>query len=1061
MKHLHSALLACAAIGGSASSAHAQQLFGSSCAGGSGVTPTLSVSGTVATGQTWFLDVTAPGGIGLGYLLIGFSNTTASVLGGLPLPFDLGILFADPLWSGCPLNVDANYQISTYFFNPAVNGGLAQIQFPGFSAGMVYMQVLNIDPNFVTRIAGVSRGIEIVPTPPAGGGLVITEIMKNPAFVSDNNGEYFEVLNTTASPIDVEGWTLRDDGIDSVVLANGGNGIVIAPGQYFVFGVDDNSATNGGITVDFDYGTSGDFAIAQADDEIVLENLLAVEVARVNYESVTFPNITGVAMELGTSFLNEVDNDDGANWENADCDLSASNSDQGTPGIDNDDCNTTATPGTGALIVTEFMKDPAVINDNFGEWFEVKNTTGAPIDMNGYTVTCGAPFTVTGSFVIPAGGYGVFLRDGDPFANGGLDPLVLNAYDAGGVMFLAQAGGTIVIQDTSANVVVNFSYDDGITFPDSTGVSAILDPSVTQDLATSLVGSNWCLSTTTYIGDGFSDTAGLVVVTNVSQRGTPSGPNDACPITPFGTPSGQLIFTEIMSNPAADSDTPQEWFEVHNTTGSGIDINGWIIADVGSDYHVIQNGGPLVVPAGGRLSLAQSTVSALNGGISTHDYEYGSTVFLGNGSDTLILANASGAIVARADYDAGVTWPAVNGGHSLILDPSVALTAAAAGNGANWCRSFFTSYGSEGNFGTPGANNDPCEIIPSGSATGALVVTEFLNNGTGAELEEFIEIFNTTVAPIDIEGWILADQDADYHIIQNGGPLFVPAGGYITLGRTNVLADNGGVTHAYVYGTLDFFLSNSPDEIVLANAAGQIVAQIAYDEGVTYPLSVECFSLILDPLVAKTQVNSANGANWCLSTTGFGDLTCAGSPAAANEACGGGPVGGTDANPGDLIVTEFMQNPLAKLDSDGEWFEVYNTTASPINLDGWTFRDDGGNTFTVVGTVVVPANGYAVLSEESAATAGLASTDYDYPSAFVLANGDDEIIIEDVNGQEIFRIEYDGGPVWPDGNGASAQLDASAGLNAAAAAAGTNWSLTPAGNTYLSGDLGTPDAANL
>jgi len=1060
MKYTRAFLVTTAAFGALSSAASAQQQFGSGCAGGSGVTPTLAVSGTIATGQTWSLDITSPGGLGLEYVLIGFSNTTSAFLGGLPLPFDLGILFADPLWSGCPLNVDPGYAIQANFFNPAANGGLHSISFPGFNAGKAFIQVLNIDPS-ATRIAGVSRGIEIVPTPPSGGGLVITEIMKNPNFVLDANGEYFEVLNTTASPIDVEGWTLRDDGIDSVVLTNGGAGIVIAPGQYFVFGVDANPATNGGITVDFDYGTSSNFAIAQSDDEIVLENLGGTEVARVNYNSVTFPTTAGVAMELRTGFLNEVANDDGANWENAACDLSSVNTDQGTPGLANDDCGTVATPGTGTLIVTEFMKDPAVVNDVFGEWFEVYNTTANPIDMAGYTITAGAPFTVAGSFVIPAGGYGVFLRDGDPLANGGLDPLVLNAYDTGGVLSLAQAGGTIVIQDASSAVVCNFAYDDGITFPDSTGVSAILDPNVTQDLATSLVGSNWCLATTTYTGNGFSDTAGLVVVTNVTQRGTPSGPNDACPVTPFGTPSGELIFTEIMSNPAADADTPQEWFEVYNTTTSGIDINGWIIADLGSDYHVVNNGGPLVVPALSRITLAQSTNRADNGGIANHAYAYGSTVFLGNGSDTLILANASGAIVARADYDNGVTWPSVNGGHSLILDPSVAQTAASAALGANWCRSFFTSYGSGGNFGTPGAVNDPCEITPSGSATGALVITEFLNNGTGAELEEFVELYNTTGAPIDIDGWILADQDSDYHIIDNGGPLLVPAGGYITLGRTNVLADNGGVTHAYVYGLLDFFLANAPDEIVLANAAGQIVAQIAYDEGVTYPASVECQSLILDPTVAKTQVNSATGSNWCLSTTGFGNLACAGSPGLVNEACGGGPIGGTDANPGDLIVTEFMQNPLAKLDTDGEWFEVYNTTSSPINLDGWTFRDDGGNTFTVAGTVIVPANGYAVLSEESATTAGLAFTNYDYPSAFVLGNADDEIVIEDVNGQEIFRLAYDGGPVWPDGNGASAQLNASAGLTAAAAAIGANWSLTPAGNTYPSGDLGTPGAPNL
>ena len=69
--------------------AHAQIAFGSSCAGASGATPTLAVSGAVRAGETWTLEITASGGIGLGYLLIGFSNTSASALGGIPLPIDL------------------------------------------------------------------------------------------------------------------------------------------------------------------------------------------------------------------------------------------------------------------------------------------------------------------------------------------------------------------------------------------------------------------------------------------------------------------------------------------------------------------------------------------------------------------------------------------------------------------------------------------------------------------------------------------------------------------------------------------------------------------------------------------------------------------------------------------------------------------------------------------------------------------------------------------------------------------------------------------------------------
>jgi formylglycine-generating enzyme required for sulfatase activity len=167
MKLSLSSLALGAAILLTGGNAHAQIAFGSSCAGASGATPTLAVSGAVRAGETWTLEITASGGIGLGYLLIGFTNTSATALGGIPLPIDLGTLFNRPQWGGCPLTVDPSYAIQPYAFNPSVNGGVAQFTFPGWDVGTVYMQAVNIDADFVTRIAGVSRGVE-VRTAPAG-----------------------------------------------------------------------------------------------------------------------------------------------------------------------------------------------------------------------------------------------------------------------------------------------------------------------------------------------------------------------------------------------------------------------------------------------------------------------------------------------------------------------------------------------------------------------------------------------------------------------------------------------------------------------------------------------------------------------------------------------------------------------------------------------------------------------------------------------------------------------------------------------------------------------------
>jgi|GEM_PF-2807648 len=179
----------------------AQTSFGTGCAGASGVTPQLTASSVVQAGQPWTVEVTAPGGIGLGYLLVGFSNANASGLEGLALPLDLGGLFADPLWSGCELAVDPSYLVLPYTFDPNANGGVWSTDFQGFDAGHVYLQALNVDFDFTTRIAGVSRGLLVtgsntfvpgmVPIPPGTFEMGSTAPAGEPYF-----GEADEVVHT-------------------------------------------------------------------------------------------------------------------------------------------------------------------------------------------------------------------------------------------------------------------------------------------------------------------------------------------------------------------------------------------------------------------------------------------------------------------------------------------------------------------------------------------------------------------------------------------------------------------------------------------------------------------------------------------------------------------------------------------------------------------------------------------------------------------------------------------------------------------------------------------------
>ena len=164
------------------------------------------------------------------------------------------------------------------------------------------------------------------------------------------------------------------------------------------------------------------------------------------------------------------------------------------------------------------------------------------------------------------------------------------------------------------------------------------------------------------------------------------------------------------------------------------------------------------------------------------------------------------------------------------------------------------------------------------------------------------------------------------------------------------------------------------------------------------------------------------------------------------------------ASPGDLIINEVMQNPAQVGDTAGEWFEIYNTTGAGIDIDGWTMKDDGTNTHTIDngGSLIVPAGGYLVLGNNGdSGTNGGYTPDYVYPSSFALGNSDDEIVLDDGSKTEIARIEWDGGTLWPDPNGASMAFMGDPADNND----GTKWD-TECTTTYGDGDYGTPGAAN-
>jgi hypothetical protein len=171
---------------------------------------------------------------------------------------------------------------------------------------------------------------------PQSGEAVITEFMKDPATVADTRGEWVEIYNALPWRLNIEGWTISDDGGSSHVINAGGAGVRCRPGHYLVIGNNGDMSLNGGVHEDYTY--SG-FVLGNTSDQIILTRPGGGVVDRVAYDAVApWPNGAGKSIALKIAARDAFANDDGANWCLSSTPISGTNPDTGTPSADNDAC---------------------------------------------------------------------------------------------------------------------------------------------------------------------------------------------------------------------------------------------------------------------------------------------------------------------------------------------------------------------------------------------------------------------------------------------------------------------------------------------------------------------------------------------------------------------------------------------------------------------------------------------------------------------------------------------------------------------------------------------------
>jgi hypothetical protein len=390
---------------------------------------------------------------------------------------------------------------------------------------------------------------------------------------------------------------------------------------------------------------------------------------------------------------------------------------------------------------------------------------------------------------------------------------------------------------------------------------------------------------------------------------------------------------------------------------------------------------------------------------------------------------------------------------------------------------------------------------------GDVVVTEFMANPRRADDQsgEWFEVLNTSARQVDLLGWLVHDEDGRDGVEHS----VVLAPGELALFAADGDSDaNGGLPAVDVDYEYEAIKLTNVGATLTLTAGALVLDEFTYDadDWTVQPGR----STYLDAAHADAELNDSPYP-WCVTpeeddfdygggpgdhgTPGElnpGDLCCADADGDGSSTCDGdcdddepdslpglaevadgldndcdGLVDEDFVGPGDVVISEFLDDPWLLDDASAEWLELHNPTVADIDLRGWQLTDAAGTGLVVQTSLVVPAGGHVVLAPSDAASrnGNLPQVDlvYDY-GAFVLSSTDDDQIVLRMGDDVIDEVAYSNLPPWPGAPGRSCFLRSDS-MDADANDEAASWCLTSADPSFEYGgedgaNYGTPGGSN-
>ena len=444
-----------------------------------------------------------------------------------------------------------------------------------------------------------------------------------------------------------------------------------------------------------------------------------------------------------------------------------------------------------------------------------------------------------------------------------------------------------------------------------------------------------------------------------------------------------VVINEIVSKGS-------DWIELYNAGFNDTNLSGWILSD----------SNPLE-----EFIFSEETILAVGEYLVLYRDEADSFIFGLGSDDTISLTNSTGEEIDFTAWTneqsiSGTSWGRIPNGlgdFKVLASPTPGEENADLGCGNGLIENEETC--DDGNrFSDDGCSaacsteegwicleNEPCEEIIFGD----IVLNEIASNLT--DDLDWIELYNQSENEVNLEGWSLINSDSDQLFIF-GAENIIPANGYLLFEKNE---------------SFNFDLNNS-DSVLLYNFNGNFLVDATtwqetdMEENKSWgrlPNGIGNFlSLSIITPGAENQADSvcnnnlvevgeACDGNDLLNNTcqsldfQFGDLACL-------ESC-------LDFDTSLCVEFTVLINEVVNNSSSGEdWFELYNTTNSDIDIANWYIEDDGDHRFTFAENTIISANSHITFERRA-------------PNSFDFGiGGSDALLLFNANDQQIDLADW-------------------------------------------------------